>query len=172
MHAASGIKQIGLAILAAPLLIGAAAPARDTLILGAHNRERASIDLPAMHWDAALTVEAQKWADHMAATGQFEHYEEVSTDPDAQGENLWMGTKGAFGVETMVSHWIEEKKDFVPGVFPQNSRTGDMEDVGHYTQIVWRATGRVGCAIAEDGEDEFLVCRYAEGGNVIGERPF
>lgn len=158
--------------MACPLLIGAAAPETETLILGAHNRERARIELPAMHWDAALARDAQKWADHMAATGRFEHYEQISYDPDAQGENLWMGTRGAYSPETMVSHWIEEKKDFVPGVFPRNSLTGDLEDVGHYTQIVWRNTGRVGCAIAAGDEDEFLVCRYAEGGNVIGERPF
>ena len=163
------LSKIALMLAAAPALIGAAAPERDTLLLGAHNRERAAIDLPPMHWDAALARDARIWADHMAATGRFDHYENISTQDDAQGENLWMGTMGAYDVETMVSHWAEEKKDFVPGVFPHNSRTGHLEDVGHYTQIVWRNTGRVGCAIADDGEDEFLVCRYAEGGNVIGE---
>jgi len=157
---------------AAPLLVGATLPDTDTLLLAAHNRARADIGVPAMRWDAALAADAREWAGYLAATGQFEHFEEVSDDPDAQGENMWMGTRGAFRPETMVSHWVGEKKDFVPGVFPDNSRTGDLEDVGHYTQIVWRDTESMGCAIASNAEDDYLVCRYATSGNVVGERPF
>ena len=55
---------------------------------------------------------------------------------------------------------------------PDNSRTGDLEDVGHYTQLMWRDTDRVGCAVEANGEYDILVCRYAAAGNVIGERPF
>ena len=119
---------------AAPLLVGATLPDTDTLLLAAHNRARADIGVPAMRWDAALAADAREWAGYLAATGQFEHFEEVSDDPDAQGENMWMGTRGAFRPETMVSHWVGEKKDFVPGVFPDNSRTGDLEDVGQPVQ--------------------------------------
>jgi hypothetical protein len=83
-----------------------------------------------------------------------------------------MGTRGAFAPGTMVRHWADEKKDFVYGTFPENSRTGDLEDVGHYTQIVWRDTRSVGCAIASNAEDDYLVCRYAASGNVMGEKPY
>ena len=68
--------------------------------------------------------------------------------------------------------WIEEKKDYRPGIFPANSRTGKFEDIGHYTQLMWRATGKVGCALANGRPYEVLVCRYREAGNVEGERPF
>ena len=51
-------------------------------------------------------------------------------------------------------------------------RVGSFEDVGHYTQLMWRATGRVGCAVADGRAYEVLVCRYREAGNVEGERPF
>jgi hypothetical protein len=37
---------------------------------------------------------------------------------------------------------------------------------------MWRSTGKVGCALAHGRRDEFMVCRYSEGGNVMGERPF
>jgi hypothetical protein len=72
----------------------------------------------------------------------------------------------------MDAMWIDEKSHYKPGIFPDNSRTGDLEDVGHYTQLMWRDTGRVGCAKSDNGENEVLVCRYAAAGNVIGERPF
>lgn len=162
------------ALLAAigPTLLAAAPVSHDTLLLAAHNRERVASGVPALDWDARLAADARAWASELAASGTFEHYEEVSDDPQAQGENLWMGTKGAYGVETMVGHWIEEKKDFWPGVFPNVSRTGDLADVGHYTQIMWRDTTHAGCAIVSNSEDDYLVCRYATSGNVEGERVF
>ena len=72
----------------------------------------------------------------------------------------------------MVGLWIAEKSDFKPGIIPNNSISGDLEKVGHYTQGMWRSSRAVGCAVAHGHEDDFLVCRYSEGGNVIGERPF
>ena len=89
-----------------------------------------------------------------------------------QGENIWAGTKGYFGPEAMVDAWVREKKYFRPGVFPDNSTTGRSADVGHYTQLVWRATTEVGCAEASSTREDILVCRYAEAGNYRGEKPF
>jgi len=70
----------------------------------------------------------------------------------------------------MVQLWIDEKRDFKPGIFPNNSRSGDIEAVGHYTQLVWRATTKVGCALGHGRQFDFLVCRYANPGNVMGDR--
>ena len=81
------------------------------------------------------------------------------------------GTRGYYAPEAMVDAWVREKRYFKPGVFPYNSTTGRVEDVGHYTQLVWRATSQVGCAEAASAAEDILVCRYAEAGNYIGERP-
>ena len=43
---------------------------------------------------------------------------------------------------------------------------------GHYTQVVWRNTREVGCAVARNGSDDFLVCRYWPSGNWMGQVPF
>ena len=45
-------------------------------------------------------------------------------------------------------------------------------DVAHYTQLVWRDTREVGCAVAAGQHEDILVCRYANAGNYRGERPF
>lgn len=161
-----------IAILAAPIVMGSAIPPAtfDQRILAAHNRERLELGLPSLSWNDTLAQSAQRWADYLASTGRFEHAPENHDAPE--GENLWAGTKGYFSPEEMVDAWIREKQFFQPGVFPENSTTGRVEDVGHYTQIVWRATTEVGCAQATGVHEDILVCRYAEAGNYIGERPF
>jgi hypothetical protein len=37
---------------------------------------------------------------------------------------------------------------------------------------VWRGTTQIGCALASSAEDDFLVCRYAPAGNILGQRAF
>lgn len=136
-----------------------------------HRAARAEKGLPPLSWDPALARDAQAYAATLAATGNFEHSEQPEGDA-GEGENLWTGTRGAYRYAEMVGHWVEEKRDYVPGVLPDVSRTGQFEDVGHYTQIMWRATQRFGCAEASSAEDDYVVCRYAPAGNYIGQRAF
>jgi hypothetical protein len=160
--------------LTLPLLAGATGrlTSLDKRLLAAHNRERAALGVPALAWDPALSADAEQWAAELAASGEFEHSPDAEGDEEPQGENLWLGTSGHYTPEAMVGLWVEEKKDYQPGPIPAVSRTGDFEDVGHYTQLVWADTRKVGCALAEGDEDEVLVCRYSQAGNVEGEVAF
>lgn len=166
-----GIAAGALALIA-PLLAGTsnANSAFETRVLARHNGERASLGLPPLRWNPELAASAQSWAERLAATGKFEHAPEDRYAPE--GENLWAGTKGYYAPEAMVDAWIREKQHFRPGVFPNNSTTGRLEDVGHYTQLVWKETREVGCAKATGAREDVLVCRYAQAGNYMGERPF
>ena len=156
----------------APMLMGFVDQSGDfqQRVLAAHNIERDDVGVQPMHWNDALAADAQQWADHLAQTGRFEHAPENPAAPE--GENLWAGTRGYFSPEAMVSAWIREKRNFKPGTFPDNSTTGNVEDVGHFTQVAWRDTRQVGCAVAASGREDILVCRYAQAGNYIGEQPF
>jgi hypothetical protein len=160
--------------LSTPLIVGSTGriTSLDSRLLAAHNRERTAIGLPALQWDPVLARDAAAWGEELAASGEFEHEEIDPEADDPEGENLWAGTRGAYTPEEMVGLWVEEKKNFRSGPIPSVSRTGDFEDVGHYTQLVWRDTDRVGCALASGAEEEVLVCRYRTAGNVEGERPF
>jgi len=167
-------KRVGLLALLAstPALIGATDlhSQFETRVLAAQNRERSALGIEPLRWNPQLARAAQSWADHLSRTGRFEHAPEREWDP--QGENLWAGTRGYYGLEAMVDGWLREKRYFKPGTFPDNSTTGDVEDVGHYTQLIWRQTRQVGCAMATGTQEDVLVCRYAQAGNYIGERPF
>jgi hypothetical protein len=167
------IAAAALLALTAPALQGNVGrlTSLDARLLAAHNRERTAAGLPPLQWDESLAADAQPWAEHLARLDGLEHADDADPD-DPEGENLWLGTRGHYSHEDMVGLWIAEKRDFRPGIFPDNSRTDDLEDVGHYTQLMWRSTGRVGCALADGARDEILVCRYREAGNVEGERPF
>ena len=157
--------------LSATLTLGAADRSAnlDQRLLAAHNRERALARVPALEWDAALAADARGWAEALAETDSFEHSRADPTDPETPGENLWAGTRGAYSPEEMVGYWIAEKRDYKPGPIPAVSRSGDFENVGHYTQVIWRNTRKVGCAVAKSRREDILVCRYSQGGNVIGE---
>jgi len=154
----------------------AAAPARAATlatqfparILAAHNAERTRAGMAPLAWDNALGVGAATYAQQLAFSGMFQHSSRQARR--GVGENLWMGTHGAFSIEAMVGGWTSEKRYFMPGIFPNNSRTGNWEDVGHYTQMIWPTTTRVGCAVASTARVDYLVCRYATAGNIDGRR--
>ena len=149
---------------AGPLLnLGASIEAR---LLRAHNREREAVGSLPLRWDPQLQQAAAAYARQLADTGQFQHASPESLR--GQGENLWTGTRGAFTPEGMVADWASGRRVFQPGIFPNVSRTGNWADVGHYTQIIWRETHSVGCAVASSAQHDYLVCRYMVPGNVVG----
>lgn len=137
-------------------------------LLAAQNAERAVVRVAPLAWDQALASGASAYARQLASTGTFRHSDRRSRA--GTGENLWMGTAGAFSAEQMVRDWASEKRWFVAGTFPNVSRTGRWSDVGHYTQLVWSTTTRVGCGVARGNGRDVLVCRYAPAGNIDGRR--
>jgi hypothetical protein len=82
------------------------------------------------------------------------------------GENLYMiEGRLAHGSE-VVRQWAAESSNFD---WRSNVCRGRC---GHYTQIVWRDTQRVGCAVATSGLRQVWVCEYNPPGNIVGERPY
>src|SRR3546814_18327340 len=99
------------------------------------------------------------YARELARTGRFEHADQPQ-GPGREGENLWTGTRDAYGYNEMVAHWVDEKRFFTNGITPDFSTTGAYRDAVHYAPIVWRATQRKGCALASTARRE---ARQSEG---------
>jgi pathogenesis-related protein 1 len=81
------------------------------------------------------------------------------------GENLAAGSN--VGAQRAVDMWANEKSNYVysPDYVFENG-------TGHYTQIVWRTSVRIGCASASCGGRSVVVCRYDPPGNFIGNEIF
>jgi hypothetical protein len=135
-------------------------------VVAIHNQLRSAQGVGPVMWDRSLAAAADAYAQQLAITGRWGH--SPTQARPGQGENLWMGTRGAFSVDQMVGAWVSERPMFQRGAFPGVSRTGRWEDVGHYTQMIWPGSTRVGCAIRSSSRNDYLVCRYSPGGNVMG----
>lgn len=140
----------------------------ERVLLDLHNRERAAVGAAPLEWDPALARLAAAYGPMLAARGGLAH--SPASMRAGQGENLWMGTGRSYGVAAMFEGWAREKRFFRPGVFPNVSTTGTVADVGHYTQIVWPGSRRLGCHVEQAPSFDYLICRYAPAGNVIGAR--
>lgn len=135
-----------------------------------HNAERARLGLAPLVWNAGLARDADVYAKLLLQRGVLAHAS--SSDRRGNGENLWMGTAGAWNSDAMVGMFLDERRYFRAAAFPDVSLTGNWTDVGHYSQIVWRDTKEVGCALDSGGGMDVLVCRYFPAGNVFGKMPF
>lgn len=136
-------------------------------LLEAHNRERALVGVPLLRWDPELARGAAAYAPQLSLRGLAHAPREGRKDVR---ENLLQSNRGGRSIEQMIGVWIAEKRYFVPGVFPNVSSTGNWYDVGHYSQMIWPTTSRLGCAIHSDARFDWLVCRYSPPGNRDGTR--
>uniref|UniRef100_A0AAV2LW66 SCP domain-containing protein n=1 Tax=Knipowitschia caucasica TaxID=637954 RepID=A0AAV2LW66_KNICA len=146
---------------------------QEELLVELHNRYRgvvqpsASAMLP-LKWDRNLKLVAEGYA----AKCVWNHNPEL----EDTGENLFTGT-GPLDLERALEKWFLERVDY--NYF--NNSCEDDKMCGHYTQMVWADTHRVGCAVhicaQMEGLDwtgpiNYLVCNYYPAGNYEGERPY
>jgi hypothetical protein len=133
-------------------------------ITAAHNAARCSIraspPLPPLRWSTALAAVAQRYAEQLASKRcRLVH------SSGRYGENLFWGT-ASYRPKDVVGAWLDEKKCFTHTAFPDCCSC----TCGHYTQMVWRGTTRLGCGVARCARGgEVWVCNYDPPGNVIGK---
>lgn len=143
-------------------------------LLDLHNAARREVGVPPLVWSSALADQARTWGQSLLASERFEH----DSRRGFMGENLWSGWGHPYPLERMVADWTDERAAYVHGIYPDVRRPGDVTVVGHYTQMVWRDTTDVGCALVEGRGQrdrrnrQILVCRYSPPGNVRGQTAY
>ncbi|XP_006524099.1 cysteine-rich secretory protein 2 isoform X1 [Mus musculus] len=115
-----------------------------------------------MEWSIQATTNAQKWANKCI----LEHSSKDDRKINIRcGENLYMSTDPTLW-STVIQSWYNENEDFVYGVGAKPNSA-----VGHYTQLVWYSSFKIGCGIAycpnQDNLKYFYVCHYCPMGNNV-----
>ncbi|XP_010722535.1 peptidase inhibitor 16 isoform X2 [Meleagris gallopavo] len=142
------------------------------IILDEHNKYRSQVSPPAvdmlkMSWDTELEAFAQAYAEKCI----WDHNKERGR----RGENLF-AMAPMLDLEFAVEDWNAEEKFY--NLTTSTCVSGQM--CGHYTQVVWASTHRIGCGSkfcekieGIETEDMYLlVCNYYPPGNMKGRKPY
>ncbi|XP_012666526.1 GLIPR1-like protein 1 [Otolemur garnettii] len=144
----------------------------------AHNEWRSEVNPPAadmkyMSWDAGLAELARSWANKCT----FKHNTcldkayECYAAFEYVGENIWSGGLNSFSPKYAVTAWYDEYK------FYDYDNLSCSEVCGHYTQVVWAKSDKVGCAAAScpnlgHPTSTMFVCNYGPAGNYANTHPY
>jgi uncharacterized protein YkwD len=121
--------------------------------LSLHNQLRNKHSAPSLRWDNELA----KFATDYAARCNFKH------SHAGYGENLAAGYRT---VSAAILSWYAEGERY------SYQRPGFTPGLGHFTQLVWKSSTKLGCGMAAcNGKHgtpgNFLVCEYSPAGNVV-----
>ncbi|KAG9448267.1 hypothetical protein H6P81_014395 [Aristolochia fimbriata] len=137
--------------------------AREFLL--AHNKVRQQLNMPPLVWDRKLARYARSWAARLAATD----CSKPKHSHGPYGENAFWGSGHDWKAVDAVAAWANEYAFY-------NSSNNSCEsgnDCGHYTQIIWRTSQKMGCERVNcPSGDTYVTCNYDPPGNYVGETPF
>lgn len=157
----------GAGAMAVSLTCAAPADKGMVEIYRTHNAVRAEYGAPPLVRDPALELGAGQYVGELLRVGRPVHASR--TGRGNIRENISQGLPG-WSPGQLLQAWVRERANFVPGTFPNVSRTHNWYDVGHWAQMLWVRTVLIGCARAAGISASFLVCRYGPGGNRDGEQ--
>ena len=161
------------------------APARTPAsmfgMLAAHNQVRTRLGLKPLSWSPQLAAYSQDWSAYLASSRgcRMIHRQEAGKDYRQYGENLFWASPEYWSDGTLslqpvsaaqvADDWAGERQHYHYG--SNSCRPG--KQCGHYTQMIWRSTTRVGCGMSFCPDyGQVWVCSYDPPGNWIGERPY
>jgi len=143
-----------------------------------HNQARAAVQtsppLDPLAWDPQLAAYAAAWAakcqDVDAPIGLIDH------DPNRTnvagytfiGENIFASGGATATAKAAVDSWVGEGTDYDPAT----GTCASGKICGHYTQVTWRTTTHVGCALHNCAGLMYpssIVCDYGPAGNSGGK---
>ncbi|XP_005377985.1 PREDICTED: cysteine-rich secretory protein 3-like [Chinchilla lanigera] len=139
-------------------------------IVNKHNELRRTVspsasDMLKMEWCRVAAQKAQDWADRCQYRHSGSEHRKLNV---SCGENLFRSST-PFSWSSAIQLWYDESKDFTFNVGPKRPSAV----IGHYTQVVWYSSFRVGCGIAYCPSfahlKYFMVCHYCPSGNIRGK---
>lgn len=136
-----------------------------------HNKVRKEVGTAPLEWSAEVAKYSQAWADHLAKekSCQMEHRPNDGDWKRIYGENLFWGSGAKYTAKEASENWYSEIKDYKNEPLNNSNWYG----VGHYTQMVWKNTTKVGIGQATcPNGDTIIVGNYDPAGNYLGEKAY
>jgi len=134
-------------------------------MLQQHNDYRAKHNDDPLSMDDTLMNMAQEWADHLAANNAFEHSSNDfrTVNGECVGENIYMASGGEASAIDATRSWYCEVDDYYNTI----NKWQNSPAIGHFTQVVWKDSHKVGFGIAtgSDGMTR-VVAQYQPCGNM------
>ncbi|KAL6901588.1 CAP domain-containing protein [Trichoderma evansii] len=168
---------------ASPAATSSSSGATDyqTAMLNEHNIHRANHSAPALEWDDQLAGFAQI----TASTCVFAHDMTEGGGAVSYGQNLAsFGSSGDISDQQILSgrrgvtdQWYNDEMENWQFYGQSNPPSGlDLDAFGHFTQVVWKGSTKMGCATVQCAAGTVLslnswytVCNYGPPGNFGGE---
>lgn len=141
-------------------------PQQVQQVLEIHNHARIEVGVGALQWSEELATYAQEWAETLAETGCKMNHRTGSE----KGENLyWTSRVSPTTPADAVHAWYSEKQ----GYNNEEINADNLNEIGHYTQMVWKDTREVGMgmAVCKNG-GAIVVANYDPPGNYLGEQAY
>ena len=130
--------------------------------LTAHNEYRKRHGVPPLKLDKDLCKVSQQWANFLISRNMLQH-----SNNSSYGENLFSMTSSnpnfTVAGKEPVESWYSEIKYYNFGGEPSSLASG------HFTQVVWKESSRLGVAFAKSGGRVVVVANYDPPGNFIGD---
>ena len=136
-------------------------------MLEAHNECRASLNLPPLIWSKRLAKKSLKWANKLKRKNSCLYKHSPNSQRKNIGENIAWNKGYSMQPREVAEYWISEQEYFD---FDKRICKEKVDYCGHYTQIIWRDTKKVGCAMVECGDEQVWVCQYEPAGNIVYKR--
>ncbi|KAI6678233.1 hypothetical protein NL676_039029 [Syzygium grande] len=157
------LHVIFLAALTLVLIPLSAAQNSPKDYVAAHNKARSRVGVGRIAWDQRVASYAMDYAKKLAKDCR-----RLVHSGGPYGENLAWASSDLTGTKA-VGMWVAEKPYYN---YKSNSCTPGKV-CGHYTQVVWRRSVRLGCARVKCATGGTLVtCNYDPRGNIVGQKPY
>ncbi|KAL5256901.1 hypothetical protein ACHWQZ_G011986 [Mnemiopsis leidyi] len=142
----------------------------EKTLLDEHNKRRRHHGVPDLIYDTKLAASSLSWCKVLARQDKFEHSKQDNS-VEGVGENLYVswGMNPNQVPESAVKNWYDEIKDH-DFYYPKFKF-----ETGHFTQVIWKATTRVGCGVTKPSESSspkrksYVCCHYSPPGNWRGK---
>ncbi|KXZ44134.1 hypothetical protein GPECTOR_73g655 [Gonium pectorale] len=141
--------------------------------LDKHNFYRTRHQAPSMTWSSTLQASAQAWANTLASEG-------CGLRHSGAGENLYAASTSGSSITanctSATTAWYNEVAAYKFTDTPWTDNQ-PFSKIGHFTQVVWKASVQLGCGAAtattySGWKCVAIACHYSPPGNLAYDSSF